>query len=98
MTFANIIREAGGSAKSFPKASNISVTLYDGDTSIIASESVYYDKPLFAHNRMEQSRFFKHLRELEQQPVDSMNVRIDAKCVVLYYKSPKAMFFARKSD
>ena len=98
MTFANIIREAGGSSKNFPNASQIPVTLYDGKDRVDTSESVTYIEPLFARNRREQSRFFQLVKDLEKTPVEQISVEIDAHCVVLFYKSPRARIFLREAN
>ena len=95
MKFAEILKAAGGSPKSFPRASEIPITLYDEDDSPDTSETVLFKEPVFAENRREQSRFFAYVSTLEEHPVESMNVRIDTANVIVCYKSPKVRFFAR---
>ena len=94
MKFAYVIRLAGGSPKSFPLASEIPVTVFDGKDRAYTDE-VSFVRPLFANNRREQSNFFQFVEELEKSPVESMQVRIDIDSVILNYRTAKAKRFSR---
>lgn len=95
MKFANIIREAGGSPDEFPIASALLVNLYDEKDREDTSDAVHYVQPLFEHNPKAKLDFFKLVAYLEQNPVNYVNVRIDATHVIINYKSANIKFFPR---
>ena len=98
MKFAEIIREAGFTPCCFPKASQISVTLYDRNERVVKEETIHYFQPLFVDNPQSQKNFFVFLHALEEQEhVQEMNAKIDQYVVILFYKSPDAKIFLRYS-
>ena len=94
MTFDKIIKEAGFEPCKFPKASLISTTVYDGKDREI-HEELTYSKELFVDNINSASKFFSFLNFLEAKPVLSMNVKIDADYVVVFYNTPQVIYFRR---
>lgn len=97
MKFAEIIREAGFYTDCFPKASNISVTLYDRKDRVI-TEAIHFAKPLFAENKTSMRNFIAFLQDLEEKDTpQEMNVKIDEYLICVFYKSPNAKVFLRCS-
>lgn len=94
--FSQIIREAGYNPEGYPKASNIVVTLYDGNDNVSDRENISFLEKLFAHNYPERRRFYQFLNRLENSSIiPSMNVMIDEKVVCLFYKTSHPKMFFR---
>ena len=96
MKFATIIREAGLNEKDFENCSEISVTLYDAKDRIHENITLHFVEPLFWHNKDSLQKFQNFLVDLEENPVESINVEIDENHVVVFYKTPNPRFFSRK--
>lgn len=96
MTFKTIIKAARLKPNDFPNASSIPIVLYDWKDRVIPGEDVIYARDLFLGSPAGKEKFLVFLEQLEEKPVSSMNVRIDAYNVVVFYKSLDVIFFSRK--
>ena len=95
MLFGEIIRNTGIDPEDFPKSSNIEIQLYDGKDRVSTEETVKYAKPLFEERNCSLKNFKSFLAGLEQEDLTSMNVKVDINCVLLFYKTPRAIIFLR---
>ena len=95
MKFAEVIRNAGLNPLDFPKASNITIELYDGKERLSVEETVNYAEPLFTKNEGSFLNFQSFVSGLELDPIESMKVKIDADSVILFYRTPRSIVFLR---
>ena len=96
MKFAEIIRNTGLNPDDYKKSSNIHATLYDGKNRISSEETVTYIKPLFEENEGAFKNFKNFLIGLENEEIESINVRVDMDAVVLFHRTPRAIVFLRR--
>ena len=94
MKFDKIIKEAGFESCKFPRCSNIDVTLFDENDD--KCEDIHFTRHLFSENPKSKINFFNFLCFLENEPVTSMNIKMDEDFLIVFYQSPKAYPF-RKS-
>ena len=95
MLFAEIIREAGINCEEFKNSSYMEINLYDSKDRISSKQSINFVEPLFKHNEGSKKNFKNFLTGFEYETIESMNVKIDADSVILFYKSPRAIVFLR---
>ena len=93
MMLHDIIKEAGLKPCVFPKCSKIQITLYDGKDREL--NQCVYATQLFAENLKSKVNFHNFLCYLENENVESMNVKIDVTHVIVYYKTPNSIAFSR---
>lgn len=98
MKFAEIIRNAGLKIEDFPKSSNMEITLYDDENRIVPEEKVTYAKPFFDENPDSLKNFESFITGLETEDISTMNVKIDADVVILFFKSSRIIIFRRKTS
>ena len=67
MKFAEIIQGAGINPVDLPKASELSIVLYDGRPQKIPKETLDLDEPIFAKNFKARIAFLKFLVDLERR-------------------------------
>lgn len=96
MKFAEIIREAGLNPSEFKKCSDIPAVLYDGKDRVESKETVHYIEPLFEKNPGSLWNFKSTLISLENENIESINVKVDIDSVVLFYKTGRATVFSRR--
>lgn len=98
MKFAEIIRNAGIKVEDFPKSSNIEIHLYDDKNRIVPGETITYAKPFFEENPYSLKNFESFITGIETEDITSMNVKIDADVVILFFKSSRIIIFRRKNS
>lgn len=101
MKFANIIREAGLRFSRFPRVSEVEIYLYDDKDMIETSDEIHFVPSLFSGNKKSLMFFENTIMGMEMGKVDysePVNVKITEKYVILFYRSPKPLFFARNED
>lgn len=96
MKFATILRESGFSVECFEKCAEISINLYDGKDRVDTNEDAHFAETLFANNNSSFIDLLDYLKDLEKNPPESMNVKIDEFSVIFFYKTPLAKVFSRK--
>lgn len=95
MKFAEILKNAGMNPQNFPKSSEIKTFLYDGKDRISSEENINYVEPFFKHNDGSFLNFQHFVNGIEQETIESMNVKVDITSVILFYKTPRAIVFLR---
>lgn len=90
MTLDTIIKEAGLKACQFPKASNISVEVFDGKNQRLSE--VHYIEEIFSKNEKSKVEFFNFLNYLEANMIESMKLKIDEDFVNVYYGTSSFSF------
>jgi len=95
MRFAVIMEACGFSVTDYPRASLIPVTLYDRKDRVVTDENIRFVEPLFAYNSRAKREFEMFIKDLEEMPISSFNVRIDENLVAVLYKSPNNRVFSR---
>ena len=98
MKFATVLTAAGILTEKFQRVSEIPIVLYDGKDRIDPSDTVQYNRSLFAGNNNSFLDFLDFLKELEETSTlpETINIKIDENSVIVFYKTTKTRRFSRK--
>ena len=95
MKFATILREAGFPISEFKSIADIPLNLYDEKHRITSNEDVHFSEKIFAKNLDSYSKFYSFLRELEENPVDSVSIMVTEYYLIVLRKAKETLFFPR---
>lgn len=97
MTFGQLISAAGHDKKKFAKLSCIELQLFDGKNYLI-NEELRFARPLFCDNPVSERKFYEFLLKKESEDIvlpESLQGRLTADALILYWPNRKAEFFFR---
>lgn len=97
MTGKTLIKAIREDIQNYPNISSMLLDLYDEKDHVTTNKEVDFIEDLFANNPSERDRFIEHLNVLEKEEPFGMNVKITEFHVILYYQTPFAKLFSRKT-